>query len=99
MILASKERRILSTPQVVSVSPWGKLGTLGQATSLAGDDGRGDAAGRAGQRLVDPPRHLGAQAQQPFAPAATRRLARRRDAVGRAIAVADPADAGEIEFP
>ncbi len=74
------------------------LDLLGHRAALAGDHRGGDAAGRAGQRRVDPRRHLGAQPQQPFAPAATSGLLGGGDAARRAKAVADPADAGEIEF-
>ena len=77
----------------------GLLDLLGHRAALAGDQCRGDAAGRAGQHRGDAPRHLGAQAQQPLAPAAAGIGAFRAvDPAGRAEAVADPADPGEIEL-
>ena len=71
------------------------LDLFGDGAALAGDQRRGDPAGRARQHGDDPPRHLRAQTPQPLAPAAAGRIFGAGDAVRRAIAVADPADPGE----
>ncbi len=70
------------------------LDLLGDGAALAGDQRRGDPAGRTGQHGDDPPRHLGAQIAQPLAPTAVGHIA--GDAARRTIAVADPADPREI---
>jgi hypothetical protein len=68
--------------------------------ALAGDQRRGDPAGRARKHGVDPPRHLGAQMPQMLGPAvaAFGCALRAGDPPSPAITVADPADPGEIEL-
>jgi hypothetical protein len=71
------------------------LDVFGDGAALAGDQCRGDAAGRTRQHGTDPRRHLGAQPPQRLAPAVLVR--RPRQAVRGAVAVADAADPGEVE--
>src|SRR5271166_5884694 len=80
------------------------LDLFGDRTPLAGDQRRGDAAGRARQYGGYPPRHLGAQLQQGFAPATGFGKPRRGgfrtgEPMGVAVGVADAANPSEIGLP
>ena len=81
--------------------PERSLDLLGDRAPLAGDQRRGDPAGRAWEYRVDPPCHLGAQVPQTLGPAASGlgdAFFGAGDPAGPAKGVADPANPGEVEL-